>query len=137
MQNKKKKLTFNNNLKYWSKYLRLNRDVVHICGQISLNSRFWSPCLSLVMPDFIILLSYLLQILVTTSLESEHTRYVDLFEMGVFVVFLYLLIDKCALVVDHNGAIQRQNRRFYLAAFVPAKMPRNSVYHQLLVSRCK
>ena len=99
----------------WLKYMRLNKRTVHICDDIRAYSRYWSPYLSLIFPTHIFMSSYTLYaIFLNQTVPMIHKYF--FFMVGCFIfLFLYLLTNRCALVLKNNGKIQAENRRFYLA----------------------
>ncbi len=101
----------------WQQFTSLNQSVIELAVDISHWSAFWSPSLTTFLVGFITFQCYLVYIVTLVPTLSFFWRSYFTYVLVNCTVFHIYIIQLCSKVVQVNGAIERANRRFYLACF--------------------
>ena len=98
----------------WTRYIRVNQGVLHVCLQVRAYSRFWASFLTITSPYYVIVPCYMFYVAVFEQIDTlnQIIYYLAVTEM---TLSFYCLIRHCSRVVKYHGKICTANRRFYVA----------------------
>lgn len=99
--------------KNWKKYLAINGEIISLCAEIELFSRFWTPFLTIYFGEQITLQAYFFYICFFVSGLPFLQKFIFLYAVIEINVTLFVVIDFCAKVVKTNRKIEQANGIFY------------------------
>ena len=98
----------------WRSYMKLNRNLVHICAHIREYSRLNSPILSITIPYFMLAECYMLVAVLYGDPSVYPFCFTGISECN---AIMYLNIRECAQIEQYNRKIEATLRRFYTTTF--------------------
>ena len=112
--------------KLWQQYIAVNQSVNGLCIDIGHWSTFWSASLTVLFTGFITLQCYLFYIVTFVPTLPFIWRSYFISALFNWTMFQVSIIKMCSNVVKCNSAIERANRKFYLAFFCASVLKPNA-----------
>src|SRR5699024_10377275 len=91
----------------WIRFVRINKDVLHVCSQTRAYSACWAHFLTITWPYYVFEPCYLFYCAVTSTAVPDQAIFS--FAVTAMIASFYWLIRHCALVVQYNSRICTAN----------------------------
>ncbi|KAH9396495.1 hypothetical protein TYRP_019516 [Tyrophagus putrescentiae] len=96
----------------WLQYQDLNSRILKICQLTTEYSRIWCPYLSVLLPGYILSISYCVFLLTSKSELRLTETFMFTLCAGQLVLFLYLFTRQCSRVIWYNDKLTTINQTF-------------------------
>ncbi len=120
----------------WLKYQVLNGHILKICQLTTEYSRIWCPYLSVLLPGYILSISYCIFLLTSKSELRLTETFMFACCAAQLVLFLYLFTRQCSRVIWYNGRLTKVNQTFSGLFSQQYQRMMNAVPPQMLLKVC-